>query len=138
MAQSVLFLCNLNTVRSPMAAALLRQHNSAIACVESAGIEEGEQNPFVEAVMLELGVSLDHVPKALDTLRLEDFDVIIALTPHAAATIRQHCPSAMIEFWDTGDPSETMGAREAILESSRACRAALTERIAARFEALAE
>ena len=116
-----------------MAAALLRLSNDTDFIVESAGIEEGDQDPFVEAVMEEMGETLNHVPKSLDQLLLDDYDEIIALTPHAAMTVRERAPNAMIEFWDIENPSNVVGSRTAIIESYRGCRKVLAIKIASRF-----
>ncbi|MEO0880341.1 MAG: low molecular weight phosphatase family protein, partial [Pseudomonadota bacterium] len=58
-----MFVCNMNSVRSPMAAALLRAVAPEGFHVDSAGVYEGWLDPFAEAVMQEIGVTLeDHEP----------------------------------------------------------------------------
>jgi protein-tyrosine-phosphatase len=47
----VLFACDLNSVRSPMAASLLQRMFSRSLHVRSAGVEKGELDPFAVAVM---------------------------------------------------------------------------------------
>ena len=47
--QAVLFACGLNSVRSPMAAALLKQTLGAPLYVGSAGVRKGELDPFAVA-----------------------------------------------------------------------------------------
>ena len=49
--QAVLFACGLNSVRSPMAAALLRQMLGTKLYVGSAGVRKGELDPFAAAAM---------------------------------------------------------------------------------------
>ena len=44
--QAVLFACNLNAVRSPMAAGLARQLLGKSVYVASAGVQKGEADPF--------------------------------------------------------------------------------------------
>ena len=56
--QAVLFACGLNSVRSPMAAALLRQALGTSLYVGSAGVRKGELDPFAVAVMDELGIDI--------------------------------------------------------------------------------
>lgn len=134
MAKSVLFACNMNSVRSPMAAALLRRQAGDAVKIDSAGVYEGGLDPFVEIVMGELGVSMhDHEPKTLDDVDLSKFDVVIALTPEAAIEARRHLPRASIEFWDTENPSEERGGRDAIISAYRGVRDALTEKLRRRF-----
>ena len=134
MTQSILFACNMNSVRSPMAAALMRLYGKDELRIDSAGVYEGGLDPFVEMVMGELGVPMDgHEPKALSGVNLEDFDVVIALTPEAAVEARRQMPKESIEFWDIENPSEERGSREAILESYRRVRDELIRRLRARF-----
>lgn len=134
MTLSILFACNMNSVRSPMATALLRLHGSGDFEVDSAGVYEGGLDPFVEIVMKELGVSMEnHEPKKLDDIDMRKFDVVIALTPEAAIEARRHLPKEGIEFWDVDNPSDERGGRAAILESYRRVRDDLSERIRRRF-----
>lgn len=133
MTQSVLFACNMNSVRSPMAAALLRLKGGDRR-VDSAGVYEGGLDPFVEIVMGEFGVSMEgHEPKTLNDVDLSKVDLIIALTPEAAVEARRHAPREAIEFWDIENPSEERGGRDAIIEAYRRVRDALSERLKARF-----
>ena len=55
---AVLFACTLNAVRSPMAAAILRHLAGRRVYVQSAGVRAGEPDPFVAAVMDEIGIDL--------------------------------------------------------------------------------
>ena len=139
MTNAILFACNMNSVRSPMAAALLRLQAGSKAKVDSAGVYEGGLDPFVEMVMQESGVSMEsHEPKALSEVKLESFDVIVALTPEAAVEARRYLPRERIEFWDIENPSEERGGREAILSAYRGVRDDLAERLRKRFPELHE
>lgn len=139
MTKSILFACNMNSVRSPMAAALLRLQGSPGANVDSAGVYEGGLDPFVEMVMQELGVPMEgHEPKALSEVKLDEFDTIIALTPEAAIEARRFLPREKIEFWDIENPSQERGGREAILEAYRGVRDDLAKRLRERFPELHE
>ena len=139
MTQSILFVCNMNSVRSPMAAALMRLAASEDYRIDSAGIYEGGLDPFVGLVMLERGVSLEeHEPKTIDDADLKSFDVVIALTPEAAVETRRRLPHERIEFWDIDNPSEERGGRDAILESYRRVRDELQRRINERFPDIQE
>ena len=55
---SVLFVCTMNAVRSPMAAALLRHLKGREIYVESAGVEAGALDPLAVEVMAEIGIAL--------------------------------------------------------------------------------
>ncbi len=134
MTQSVLFACNMNSVRSPMAAALLRLEAGDRVNVDSAGVYEGGLDPFVEIVMGELGVAMQgHAPKMLSDVDLSAFDVVVALTPEAAIEARKQLPRAAIEFWDIENPSEERGGRDAIVTAYARVRDAIRLKLAQRF-----
>jgi protein-tyrosine-phosphatase len=142
--RSVLFACNLNAVRSPMAAALLRHLHGRRIYVDSVGVRAGEVDAFAEAVMDEIGLTLDderagrrlvHRTKGFADLEDTSFDVVISLTPeahHQALELtRTHAIEA--EYWPTLDPTAIQGSREQILDAYRAVRDGLKARILARF-----
>src|SRR5262245_52170257 len=83
--QAVLFACNHNTIRSPMAAALMRLRFGNLVWVDSCGVRKGlEPDPFVAAVMDERGVDMGrHRPKVFADLDDANFDLIITLAPEA-------------------------------------------------------
>ncbi|MDB5476467.1 MAG: phosphotyrosine protein phosphatase [Phenylobacterium sp.] len=142
---AVLFACNFNRVRSPMAEALLKRLVGDAVYVDSCGLKlppldpetgEGGIDPFVEAVMAEIGCDLsDHRVKTFDDLDDDSFDVVISLTPesqHRAVEMARG-RAAEIEYWPIFDPTLAEGSREARLSAYREVRNALAARIAARF-----
>lgn len=134
MAKRVLFVCNLNSVRSPMAAAILAREGAPAILVDSAGVYEGGADPFIGQVLDEIGVSLgDYEPKALSDVDVTRFDVVVALTPEAAAEARKLLPANRIEFWPTDNPSDVRGGEDALFDAYRAVRDELRSRIRARF-----
>ncbi|MEQ8179396.1 MAG: hypothetical protein RIC52_12240 [Amphiplicatus sp.] len=134
MGKSILFICNMNSVRSPMAAALLRAEADGALRVDSAGVYEGGLDPFVEKVMAEIGVSLvGHEPKPVGSLDLSKIDLAIVLTPEAAAEARKYLPREQIEFWPIENPSDVRGGTEDILNAYRAVRDDLRQRLRERF-----
>ena len=83
----MLFACGLNAVRSPMAAALLKQMLGGSLYVGSAGVRKGELDPFAIAAMDEIGIDI-HAHRPITFEELEDleglnFDLIITLSPEA-------------------------------------------------------
>ena len=54
--QSVLFMCALNAVRSPMAEAMAKHFFGRSIYVQSAGAKKGETDPFALAVLDEIGI----------------------------------------------------------------------------------
>ena len=135
---SVLFACTMNAVRSPMAAAILRHLAGNRVYVESAGVRAGEADPFVAAVMDEIGIDLStHQPHTLADLHDTTFDLIVTLSPeaHHQALELTRTMAVDVEYWPTFDASLMVGQgnREQTLESYRAVRDRLFKRIKARF-----
>ncbi len=136
---AVLFACNHNRVRSPMAEGLLKLMFGDRVYVDSCGLrpdEEDEPDPFAVAVMDELGADLSsHHAKTFDDVEEGAFDLVISLTPeaqHRAVELARH-RAVDIEYWPTQDPTLTMGSREAVMEAYRETRDGLAARIRARF-----
>jgi protein-tyrosine-phosphatase len=134
-AVSVLFVCNLNRVRSPMAEALAKA--AGLTAVDSCGLVDAEEiDPFVEAVLAEIGVAPpDEAPKTFDALAGARFDLVVALAPeaHARAEATLGMARVAVEYWPMQDPTLETGAREQRLEAYRSVRDALRRRIAERF-----
>ena len=133
----VLFLCSLNAVRSPIAAALLRHVRGSRVVVQSAGIRTGAPvDGFAVAVMGELGIDIkDHQPQSLGELEDQSFDLVVTLSPeaHHQALELTRTQAVAVEYWPIPDPTAADGPREARLDAYRAVRDALLKRIRARF-----
>jgi protein-tyrosine-phosphatase len=133
---SVLFACSLNAIRSPMAAAILRYFHHPRIYVDSVGVRAGDPDPFVEAVLDEIGISLKgHVTQDFDALADDFFDVVVSLSPeaHHRAVEFMRDAAVEVEFWHMPDPSLARGSREQRLDAYRALRDDLMERIYRRF-----
>jgi protein-tyrosine-phosphatase len=137
--QAVLFACGLNSVRSPMAEALLRQMFPHSMYVRSAGVRKGELDPFAVAVMAELGQDISgHKPitfEELDDWEGLNFDLIITLAPeaHHKALELTRTLAADVEYWPTFDPTRTEGNREQRLQAYREVLDGLLLRLRRRF-----
>ena len=130
--RSILFACNMNSVRSPMAEALGRAALGPRVRVESCGVYAGILDPFAAQALTEAGLAApSREPREFAEVRPEAFDLVIALTPEAAAEARRL--GARVEFWDTENPTETRGTRDDLLEAYRGVRDQLAARIRARF-----
>jgi len=134
---AVLFACNRNAVRSPMAAAILKHLAGNRVYVGSAGVRPGEPDPFAVAVMDELGIDMSrHKPVQLADMHDTSFDLIVTLAPeahHKALQLAQGF-AVDVEYWPTMDPTLASGSREQILAAYRAVRDGLFARIKARFK----
>lgn len=133
---AVLFACNRNAVRSPMAAGILRHLAGNRLYVELAGVRAGEPDPFAVAAMEELGIDLSrHRPTSLADLHDTSFDLIVTLSPeaHHQALALTGRFAVDVEYWPTPDPTVASGNREQILSAYRAVRDRLFLRIKQRF-----
>jgi protein-tyrosine-phosphatase len=140
---AVLFACNFNRVRSPMAEGLARRLYGSRLFVDSVGLRpppggwEGEGvDPFVAAVMDELGVDLaGRHAKTFDDLEDESFDLVVSLTPeaHHRAIELTRGHATEVEYWPTLDPTLATGPRESVLAAYREVRDSLEARLLARF-----
>jgi len=134
---AVLFTCNLNLVRSPMAAALMRRMWGTSVFVDSCGLRAAEEpDGFVLAVMGELGEDLSaHAPKSFDDLQDDSFDLVISLTAeaHHRAGELGRARSTDLEYWPTSDPTLEQGSRDQRLQAYRRVRDELQSRLLERF-----
>ncbi|MGS4987639.1 arsenate-mycothiol transferase ArsC [Roseibium sp. RP-7] len=134
---AVLFACGMNSVRSPMAEALTAKLFPSQIYVRSAGVRSGKVDPFVDAVMAEIGVDMSrHTPKTFEDLDESGFDLVVTLAPeaHHKALDMTRTESVEVEYWPTLDPTLATGSREQILGEYRAVRDQLMMRIKKRLD----
>ena len=132
--KSVLFACTMNSIRSPMAEALARDILGEGARVESVGVYAGPEDPFINTVLDEIGLAfVDRESRDFSAVDLRDFDLIIVLTPQAAAAAREIYPDGPIEFWNVPNPTDTTGARDRMMDAYRLARDTLKARLLERF-----
>ena len=135
---SVLFMCSMNAIRSPMAEEIAKRVLPKSTYVQSAGARKGKPDPFLEIILEEAGMAgAEHQPRALDELEDDFFDLVITLSPEA-----HHCALELtrahrveVEYWPTPDPSTATGTREQILAAYREVFIRLRNKISERFAA---
>ena len=139
---SILFCCDHNAVRSPMAEGLAKKFYGHAAYVQSAGVyNDLEIDGFSIAVCAEMGVELQrHRSRSFEEMQewgddLSGFDVIIALSP---ASQRQALELTRyyhltVEYWPIMDPTGLGETREAKLDSYRQSRDQIIARMTERF-----
>jgi protein-tyrosine-phosphatase len=134
---AVLFACNLNRVRSPMAEGLIKLLYGTEIYVDSCGLKPvGDLDPFAVEVMREIGSDLSrHHAKSFDDLDPAAFDLVISLTPeaHHRAVEMTRAAAVEIDYWPTFDPTLASGSRDAVLDAYRGVRDGLKARIVERF-----
>jgi protein-tyrosine-phosphatase len=133
---SILFVCGRNAVRSPMARALAENLYPGRFYLESAGVTPGERDPFVDAVLAELGLSLgEHRPHSIEDLEDLNFDLAVTLSPeaHHRALELTRTRAIAVEYWPMPDPTLAAGSREQILSAYRELRERLAQHIGRRL-----
>ncbi|MCC5967065.1 MAG: low molecular weight phosphatase family protein [Natronohydrobacter sp.] len=139
---SVLFCCDHNSVRSPIAEGLMKKLYGQRAYVQSAGVRnDREIDGFSIAVSAEEGVELDrHRSRSFEEMvewgdDLTGFDLIIALSPASQRQALELTRFAHIdvEYWPIMDPSGLGETREAKLAAYRQTRDQIKEHLLARF-----
>jgi len=135
---SVLFVCSMNSVRSPIAAALARQAFPGRIIARSVGVNGGKADQFVYEVMEEIGIDMSiHTPHILDELVANRFDLVITLSDDAPdAVAKKGLEAGEIEQWTVPDPSLVEGSRDVVLSAYRELRDGLRRRVRARLEPL--
>lgn len=145
--QSVLFCCDHNAVRSPMAEGIMKKYYGTGTYVQSAGVtNDMEIDGFSIAVCQEIDVELSrHRSRSFDEMEnwgddLGSFDLVIALSPASqrrALELTRYF-SLDVEYWPILDPTGLGEAREAKLASYRQARDQIRDRLVERFGAPTE
>jgi protein-tyrosine-phosphatase len=134
---AVLFACTMNSVRSPMAEAIMKFLHGHQVFIDSVGVRSGEIDGFAVAVMDEIGIDLTrHHSKTFDELEDDYFDLVIPLSPQAQhrAVEMTRVMAVGIEFWNIFDPAIIESEnREVKLDAYRKVRDELMKRIKMRF-----
>ncbi|NNE84126.1 MAG: arsenate reductase ArsC [Alphaproteobacteria bacterium] len=135
---SVLFACNRNTIRSPMAEALMKHLLGHRIYVDSVGVRllADEVDPFAISALAEIGLDVSrHKPKTFDDLADQSIDLIVTFTPQAQhrAVELTRTISCEIEYWPMADPTIVEGNRETRLAAYRDLRDEIFDRIKTRF-----
>ncbi|WP_108815118.1 arsenate-mycothiol transferase ArsC [Loktanella sp. Alg231-35] len=140
--QSVLFCCDHNSVRSPMAEGIMKQLYGTECYIQSVGVKNDlEIDGFSIAVCAEIGVELSrHRSRSFDEMEqwgddLSSFDLVLALSPASqrrALDLTQFY-HLEVEYWPILDPTGLGDDREARLALYRQARDQIKERLIARW-----
>lgn len=135
---TVLFVCSMNSVRSPIAAALARQSFPGRIIARSVGVHGGKADGFVHEVMEEVGIDMSvHTPHILDELVANHFDLVITLSDDAPGAVeKKGLEAGAVEQWKVEDPSLVEGSRDLVLNAYRELRDSLRRRVRDRLEPL--
>ena len=129
--QSVLFCCDHNAVRSPMAEGIMKKFYGTGTYVQSVGVHNDmEIDGFSIAVCQEMDVELQrHRSRSFDEMEewgddLSSFDLVVALSPASqrrALELTRFYHLA-VEYWPIIDPTGLGETRDAKLASYRQAR----------------
>ena len=139
---SVLFCCDHNAIRSPMAEGIMKKLYGRRAYVQSAGVHNDmEIDGFAIAVCQEIGVELSrHRTRSFDEMRewgddLGQFDLVVALTPASQRQALELTRTSHlhVEYWPIMDPVGLGETRDAKLAVYRQVRDQIIKRMIDRF-----
>lgn len=139
---SILFCCDHNAIRSPMAEGMMKKFYGRAAYVQSAGVKNDlEIDGFAVAVCEEIGVKLsDHRSRSFEEMQdwgddLGGFDLIVALSPASQrlALEMTRIYHLEVEYWPIMDPSGMAEEREAKLALYRQSRDQIRKKMQERF-----
>ncbi|MDA8586645.1 low molecular weight phosphatase family protein [Rhodobacteraceae bacterium] len=140
--QSVLFCCDHNAVRSPMAEGMMKMFYGQKTYVQSAGVHNDmEIDGFSVAVCQELGIELSrHRSRSFDEMQewgddLSAFDLVIALSPASQRRALDLTRFAHLDvvYWPILDPTNLGEGREDRLRGYREARDQIKAQMEARF-----
>jgi protein-tyrosine-phosphatase len=140
--QSVLFCCDHNSVRSPMAEGIMKKLYGTQCYIQSVGVKNDlEIDGFSIAVCVELGVELSrHRSRSFDEMEdwgddLSSFDLVLALSPASqrrALDLTQFY-HIEVEYWPILDPTGLGDNRDARMALYRQARDQIKDHLIARW-----
>nr|WP_269434823.1 low molecular weight phosphatase family protein [Cochlodiniinecator piscidefendens] len=142
MPQSILFCCDYNAVRSPMAEGLMKKYYGTSTYVQSAGVKSDlDIDGFSIAVCQEMDVELSrHRSRSFDEMEewgddLSSFDLVVALSPASQrkALDLTRFYHLDVDYWQIIDPTGLGETREAKLSSYRQARDQISDKLIERF-----
>ena len=140
--QSILFCCDHNAVRSPMAEGIMKKLYGTGTYVQSAGVKNDlEIDGFCISVCQEIDVELSrHQSRSFDEMEqwgddISSYDLVIALSPASQRRALEltrffHLD---VEYWPIMDPTGLGETRDAKLESYRQTRDQIIARLKERW-----
>ena len=139
---SVLFCCDHNSIRSPMAEGIMKKLYGTQCYIQSAGVTNDlEIDGFAIAVCQEIDVELSrHRSRSFEEMQewgddLSGFDLVIALSPasqRSALELTRYF-HLDVEHWPILDPAGIGETRDAKLQAYRQTRDQIRDKLIARF-----
>ena len=140
--QSVLFCCDHNAIRSPMAEGIMKRLYGTRCYVQSVGVTNDQEiDGFAIAACAEIGVELHrHRSRSFDEMALRgddlsSFDLVLALSPASQRRALEltRAVHLEVEYWPILDPTNLGEGREARLAGYRQTRDMILGRLVERW-----
>lgn len=140
--QSVLFCCDHNSARSPMAEGIMKKLYGTGTYVQSAGVKSDlEIDGFSIAVCAEIDVELSrHRVRSFDEMRqwgddLSSFDLVVALSPASQRRALELTRVFHLDvvYWPIMDPTGLGNTRAEKLDAYRQTRDQIMEELVKRW-----
>ena len=131
MPGSVLFCCDHNAIRSPIAEGLAKLYYGKKIFIQSAGIlSDLEIDGFAISVCEEIGIKLaKHQPRSFLDMdewgdRIDSFDLVVALSETSKRKVIEATKSYAVKviYWPIFDPTVTVNRREEKIANYRKTR----------------
>ena len=138
MAKSILFVCNLNAVRSVLAEYMTNQWYEGEIIAQSCGVIAGSPDGYAASVALEQEIDItEHESRYLSDLDVTGFDEIISFSQDAANEVtRLGLPDTIqTAFWEVSDFAGIGTSREERLAVYRLVFADIEKHILGHFGA---
>ncbi len=129
--RAVLFCCDYNAIRSPIAEGLAKLYYGKRIFIQSAGIlNDLEIDGFAISVCDEIGIKLSkHQPRSFLDMdrwgdRIDSFDLVIALSAASKREVLEVTKSFAVKviYWEIFDPTVLVNTREEKIENYRKTR----------------
>ncbi len=140
---SILFCCDYNAVRSPMAEGIMKKFHGQEVYVQSAGVRhELEIDGFAVAVCREIGVELRrHQARSMEEMSgwgddLSGFELVVAMSPAAQRMALEYTRYFVLDvvYWPLLDPTGMGENRDEKLVFYRQTRDQIIARIREAFD----
>lgn len=131
----VLFVCSGNSYRSPVAEALMRKYAPKGVEADSAGTSPINYISIHAREFLEKEGAVQFLkksPEGIDSKRLRDYDLIVAMELQHSFSVLRRCPECVgrVEVWNIDDPYDTtMEYEQEIYQQIKTKTQQLTKRL---------
>ena len=125
--KEILFICTHNSARSQMAEAIVNAFHKDKYKAYSAGTTTTSINPYVDKVLIELGIDTSKQwSKTINEFKGKQFDIVVTVCDSAKETC-PFFPGKKVIHKSFTDPSKFQGTEQQILQQTRQVRDEIRE-----------